>query len=545
MLTIMSAPYAAVLGLAVFIYLIGYPVWVYFRDEKGRFTTKPRSGSRHTDFSEGLRRFPNMTPLSGISSIPFMVLAHSGARSTYLVKLHKKYPVIRTGPNTLSYGDIRAIKDIYGHNSDCTKDTSYVVTAGSHYHLADVIDKKDHSRKRKVLSSAYALKNLEGWEHKVADKTARMVKHFDKCCTKPLPSPTDIPAPEDVNLDYRAWTNFFTLDAIADIGLSQSLGFLDQGHDQVTGRRLDGTTYSCSFRPALYQNARKQSLLVWPYAWYPFINKISNVIPFYGRMGKLAKEWDGIPLELSHRRLQRYRAGEKLDDFFQALMEDKNGNPNNLEWGEIVAEVSIMMNAGSATTAIAMTNVLFQLLKNPSTMAKLVAELDAALEDDDEKDGVVPYDTVKHLPYLRACLDESLRLFPPTPHGLPRETPADGINIMDDYIPGGVTVSISALVAHRDETRFPQADQFIPERWLGEAGKELQPYFLAFSAGARGCIGRNISYLEQTVVLASVLRRYGFALMNPQWEIERLETMNWILGEMPVKIWRRETAGES
>ncbi|KAF1993778.1 cytochrome P450 monooxygenase [Amniculicola lignicola CBS 123094] len=483
-----------------------------------------------------------MHPLSGVSSIPFMVLAHGGARSTYLAKLHQKHPVIRISPNTLSYGDVRAIKDIYGHNSPCTKDESYVVTSGSHFHLADVIDKHDHARKRKLLSSAYAIKNLEGWEHKVADKTVRLIKHFDTCCTAPL-KPNTTPASEDLKVDYRAWTNFFTLDAIADIGLSERLGFLGQGHDRVTGRRLDGTTYECDFRPALYQNARKQSLLVWPYAWYPFINKVANIIPFYGRMGKLAVEWDGIPIELSHRRLQRYRAGEKLDDFFQALMEDKNGHPNNLEWGEIVAEVSIMMNAGSATTAIAMTNVLYQLLKNPAMMQKVVEELDAALEDDDDDEdesGVVSYDKVKHLPYMRACLDESLRLFPPTPHGLPRETPAGGLNILGDYIPGGVSVAMSAFVAHRQESIYPNADKFIPERFLGEEGKSLQPYFLAFSAGARGCIGRNISYLEQTVVLASVLRRYEFALKSKDWELERLETMNWLVGDMPVKVWRRE-----
>jgi cytochrome P450 len=229
-----------------------------------------------------------------------------------------------------------------------------------------------------------------------------------------------------------------------------------------------------------------------------------------------------------------------LDDFFQALMEDKNGNPNNLEWGEIVAEVSIMMNAGSATTAIAMANVLFQLLKNPPIMKKLVRELDAALGQDDERQDVVSYDKVKHLPYLRACLDESLRLFPPTPQGLPRETPSEGLYILDDFVPGGVSVSMSALVAHRIEAQFPQADKFIPERWLGEEGKNLQPYFLAFSAGARGCIGRNISYLEQTVLLASMLQRYEFSLPHPRWEIERLETMNLLLGEMPVKVWRRD-----
>jgi cytochrome P450 len=486
---------------------------------------------------QGLRKFPNMTSLSGVSTIPFMILAHTGSRSSRLVELHKKHPVIRTGPTTLSYADPRAIKDIYGHNTKCTKDGSYVITAGSHFHLADVIDKPEHARKRKVLSSAYALKNLEGWEHKVADKTARMIHHFDKCCTTPL-KPGRLPDQDELSVDYREWTNYFTLDAIADIGLSEKLGFLDNGHDRVTAQRTNGTKYECNFRECLYQNARKQSLLIWPYKWYHLVNKISNLIPFYGRMGKLARDWDGIPVELAERRLQRYRAGEKLDDFFQALMEDKNGSPNNLEWGEIVAEVSIMMNAGSATTAIAMANVLYQLLKNPPMMKKLLDELDAALED--EEQAVVPYDRVKHLPYLRACLDESLRLFPPTPHALPRETPIEGSYILDDYVAGGVSVGMSALVAHRNEQHFPQADKYIPERWLGEEGKNLQPYFIAFSAGARGCIGRNISYLEQAVVLASMLRRYEFALPHPQWEIERLETMNWLLGEMPVKIWRRE-----
>jgi hypothetical protein len=41
-------------------------------------------------------------------------------------------------------------------------------------------------------------------------------------------------------------------------------------------------------------------------------------------------------------------------------------------------------------------------------------------------------------------------------------------------------------------------------------------------------------------VLASVLRRYEFALKSKDWELERLETMNWLVGDMPVKVWRRE-----
>lgn len=463
-----------------------------------------------------------------------MILAHSSKRSSHLSDWHKEQPILRTGPNTLSFGDVRAIKDIYGHGSPCIKDESYNVTSGTHYHLADVIDKGDHSRKRKVLSSAYALKNLEGWEHKVADKVARTVSHFDIRCTAPLPKGQTFPDKEDLNVDFRTWANFFSLDAIADIGCSEKLGLLDQGHDIVAAQRTDGSTYQCSLRDSLYPVAWKQSLLVWSYDHYKLLDKLSNLIPYYRRLSKEGQHWDHIVLQRAAYRLERYRAGEKLDDFFQALMQDRNGNPNNLEWGEIVAEINIMMNAGSVTTAIALANVMHQLLQNPEALRHLREEIDAVLEPDET---VAPYDKVKHLPYLRACLDESLRLHPPTPHGLPRTTPPQGMNIMGEWVPGNTTVSMSALVAHRSNA-FASADEFIPERWLGEEGKALQSYFITFSAGSRGCIGRNISYLEQTVFVATMVHRYEFALPEG-FMMQRRETMNWILGEMPVKVWRR------
>lgn len=403
-----------------------------------------------------------------------MILAHGGARSSYLAKLHKKQPVLWTGPNTLSFSSVHAIKEIYGHGAPCSKDESYDLTSSSHYHLADVLDKAEHARKRKVLSSAYALKNLENWEHKVADKVDRLIAQLDKCCTEPLPPHQLYPHPDDCSVDYRTWTNFFTLDAIADIGLSERLSLLDKGDDVVTAQWKDGTTSEVNLRPCLYPTARKQSLLLWSYDYYKFLNKVSNITPFYRRMSDSSRGWDAIVLRLASLRLDRYVAGEKLDDFFQALMEDKNSSPNNLEWGEIVAEANIM-NAGSATTAIALANVMYQLLKNSRTLLRLREEIDAVLDPDEV---VAPYDKVKHLPHLRACLDESLRLFPPTPQGLPRKTPPEGLLVMDQFVPGNTTVSISALVAHRDESVFHDAESFIPERWLGEDGKPLQPYFL-------------------------------------------------------------------
>ena len=233
-------------------------------------------------------------------------------------------------------------------------------------------------------------------------------------------------------------------DTFSYIGLSQRLGFLDAGDDECLSATWDGSTKIVNYRQCLYGTSEAQSGLAWSYPWYKHLQTMSKIVsPHYRKLWQLNEDWDGIYLHLANQRLERYNAGEKLDDFFQALMLDKSGTPHNLEWGEILAEISIMMNAGSTTTAIALANVMYQLLRNPKCLQRLREELDSVLDEDDV---VAPYEKVKYLPYLRACLDESLRLWPPTSHGLPRMTPAEGTQILGDYIPGGVTVSMSAYV---------------------------------------------------------------------------------------------------
>ncbi|EFX05103.1 cytochrome p450 monooxygenase [Grosmannia clavigera kw1407] len=509
----------ALAAIAATMVFVIHPLYVYFRDEKD------------------LRKYPAMNWLAGISNLGFMYEAAVGFRSDKLYRLHQIHPVIRTGPNALSFAGGQAIKDIYGHGSPCNKDTFYSTLAGSHHHLADVVDRPEHARKRKVLSAAYALKNLEDWEFKVADKTERFLRACDRACTKPLPADT-CPDAADLTFDYRQYTNFFTLDAIADIGLSERLGFLDQGSDECEAEEMDGVIKRVRFREALHATGLAQTRLVWAAGWYGFNVWASRLLSRrFRQLWRLNTHWNGIVYRRARVRLDRYKAGEPLSDFFQSLMHDRTGRPHALDWGEIVAEVSIMMNAGSDTTALAMVNVMYHLLRHPDVLAKLRIEVDGALQPDEV---VAPYQKVKYLPYLRAVLDESLRLTPPTTFGLPRRTPPEGVMVGSEHIAGDTTVSISAWVAHRDPVVFPDPERFMPERWLGDEARELQSGFVAFSTGARGCIGRNISYLEQTVLLASVVHRYELALPSENWEPERWETTNYMMKEMPVKVWRRE-----
>ncbi|KAJ5724708.1 hypothetical protein N7493_006436 [Penicillium malachiteum] len=496
-----------------------WPVVQYFRDPKG------------------LRKYPTFHYLSGITDIPYCILSASGFRSRDLTEAHQKSPILRIGPNNLSFGGSDAVKDIYGHSTPCVKDLKYSITAGSHPSLFDVVDRLNHAAKRKRLSAAFAIKNLERWEFKVARATERLIVAFDQRCTAPLQDGL-LPESQDLTVDFNKWINLFTIEAINNIALSSTLGLLEQGDDLVTAQRKDGTTYTAHYRKSQNQSAFATSHFVWDYKNFELFAWLSKFLPRWKKVWKDAEPWSDVIHHQAVTRLNRYNAGEKLDDFFSALMDDKNGVPHNSAWGEITGEIAAIIDAGADTTAIALTQILDLLIRHPEHLATLREEVDSVLAPDNI---VAPYDTVKNLPFLRACLDEALRIIPPTSAGLPRRTPPEGAMILGQWIPGDTSVSMTIYTAHHDASIFPNPEGFQPQRWLDlEERKRMEPYFIPFSTGARGCIGRNISYLEQTVVLASIVHRYEFALPGPDWDLQRFEAFNLLVGEMPIKMWRRE-----
>ncbi|CAH0051294.1 unnamed protein product [Clonostachys solani] len=498
-------------------------VYVYLRDAKG------------------LRKFPGMTPLAPFTNIPYLRVTGQGRRFKAVYEAHQRLgPVVRVGPNSVSFSDPVAIKDVYGHGSPVTKDTFYDNVAGSHRHLADVSDKHDHSRKRRVLAAAYSQAGLESWEHIVFSRTRALVDQYDKQCISPEyhPSPHAIQSTSDPNktkgyINHRQWMNIFAEDAICQIGMSADLHMLEKGTDTVTIETHNGKKITIGYRASLWGGHKIQRNFAWSHDWYKRMAKLTSWHPGWAHN----KNYDAMVYYFTRKRLERYNKGEKLDDFFTYLFEDKYGNPNMYPMGELAAEASIMMNAGSDTTAIALTNVLYWLLKNPDALAKLREELDAVLDPDEP---VAPFDRVKHLPYLRACLDESMRLTPPNTMNIPRITPPQGLSVMGHWIPGRTTVHCSTYTIHRNPKIFIEPLAYKPERWLGDEGKDLQQHFLTFSAGARGCIGRNITYMEQTIVLASLIFRFNFSLMSDDWVLEQEESFTCSPSDFPIRVRRRD-----
>ena len=501
------------------------PLITYFRDPKG------------------FRRYPNHSLLSGVVDIPYCYLSARGFRSKALTAAHADHPIIRIGPNNLSFGDKRAIRDIYGHGTTCIKDLKYAITASDHPHLFDVVEKRKHGEKRKRLSAAFAIKHLEAWEFKVAETTQRLLTQFDALCSPAAPtaaqSASGLPGP---TVDYNHWINLFTIEAINYLALSSNLGMLEQGSDWTTAQKLDGRTYRAQYRKAQNTTAYATSHFVWGYTNFRALVWLSKLVPRWRKTWQTAALWQDIIYHQALTRLQRHQRGERLDDFFHALLYDKAGDPYNLEWGEIVGEVGAIIDAGADTTAIALTQVLDLLIRHPQHLATLREEVAAVLDADDV---VAAYDSVKNLPFLRACLDEAMRFLPPTSAGLPRRTPPEGAEIAGEWIAGNTSVSMPIYTAHHDASVFPEPGVYNPRRWMDPSErKRMESSFIPFSTGGRGCIGRNISYLEQTVVLASLVHRYEFAFAEKDWELSRFEAFNLIIGPMPIKMWRRKTSVE-
>lgn len=486
-----------------------------------------------------LRRYPALGPFCGLTNLAYILhISSSGLfRTRILYEEHKAEPIIRLGPYRLSFRDSSAIKDIYGHRTLCLKGDVYATTAGSHTNILNSINNEEHGMKRKRLAAAFAIKNLENaWEFKVVEKIQRLVARFDRYAQ--VDSNTSATSSQPI--DFRKWSNLFTIEAIVDIVLSKDLGFLESGNDVVQSEAVNGKQTFVPFIQSLHGNNRGLEPIVWSQAAYPILRKLSNLLPFFRQQWQNIEDWDGIVRLFIKER--RQRKNEVLNDFFKTL-------DIGIEEGELCAEISILcecyahdqikiatnpmaVDAGSDTTAIALTHVLYQLILHPETLQKLRKELADVTDGSD----VPSFSSLKQCEYLRACLDESLRLLPPISNGLQRRTPAGGMHIAGNNIAGDVMVSVSAYVAHRNPMIYPEPEEYLPERWVGDSGKELQKHFIAFSTGSRGCIGRNITYLEQTMLIATLVMRYDFSLTSTNWHMEWEERFNLWPKSLPVYI---------
>lgn len=104
------------------------------------------------------------------------------------------------------------------------------------------------------------------------------------------------------------------------------------------------------------------------------------------------------------------------------------------DW-ELAAHANALIVAGSETSATTLSGLYSFLMANPHAYEKLKTEVRGAFSSDDE----ITAKRAAELPYLTACLEETFRIYPPIPIGMPRVTPTGGCMIDGQWVPEGVS----------------------------------------------------------------------------------------------------------
>jgi cytochrome P450 len=204
---------------------------------------------------------------------------------------------------------------------------------------------------------------------------------------------------------------------------------------------------------------------------------------------------------------------EVRKDFFHWLFNAKDPETGTgYSLPELYAECELLTIAGSDTTAIVISAAYFYLSRHSAVQEKLALEILSTFGSYDEiKSG----SKIHSCKYLTAFLMEAMRMSPPVPAEPSREVLPGGTTVTGHYFPQGSLVSTAFWAMHYNKDYYPEPLQFRPERWIvGEAGSTAdsvalaESAFCAFSAGSRGCVGKNMAWLEMRIVMAKTLWRF-------------------------------------
>jgi len=203
---------------------------------------------------------------------------------------------------------------------------------------------------------------------------------------------------------------------------------------------------------------------------------------------------------------------------FHDLLSSKILPPQEKTLTRLGEEGQTLVQAGTLTASWTLAIVTFHLLDKPHLLRRLRDELIAHIPD---PQAVVPLDSLRQLPFLRAVMKEGLRHSYGAAGRSARVCPDETLTYVDPKtsksyaIPPGVPVGMTNYKTLTDPDIYPDPFAYRPERWLedGETSPQhlerMERYFTAFSGGARACLGIWLAQAELTMCLAKLWRVWG------------------------------------
>ncbi|KAJ5595557.1 uncharacterized protein N7459_001765 [Penicillium hispanicum] len=459
-----------------------------------------------------LRRIPGPF-LASIT--PWVQLYHGlqGDRHLWLHKLHAEYGThVRVAPNFVSVNSDRGLHDIYGHGKRLQKADFYNAFPAIKgvYNTHNAIDKSMHGRKRRVLSQAFsdaALKEMEDV----------MLLHVRQLCAI-LAGSGDTTPKETTGVvrNMGNWFSYLSYDVMGELCFGKSFDMLvAEGRRHMIGLvdRAANRHYVCGL-------------------WMPLDRWHLDQI-FIRRLTQ--DRWNFIVnsrVEANKRAQERAQAGrEAKKDFFYYLLTAKDPETGKgLSKPELWGEANVLMIAGSDTTSTTLAATLFYLLRAPEALAKLTTEVRGTF---DEVEEIVSGARLNELVYLKACIDEALRLAPAVPGAVPREVMEGGAVVDGVFLPAGTDCGTPVYSIHRQAQYYRSPETFIPERWIEDATcsaagtawtttrediEAARRAFCPFSIGPRGCIGKSMAFMEMRLTLARLVFLFDMTLADRRGE---------------------------
>ncbi|KAJ2942966.1 hypothetical protein O0L34_g15156 [Tuta absoluta] len=226
----------------------------------------------------------------------------------------------------------------------------------------------------------------------------------------------------------------------------------------------------------------------------------------------------------------------------ESILKSKKGETFSLEINDelLIAQVVLLFGAGFETSAATTSFALFQLAKNQDAQKRAHKEVDEYLK---RKKGKIDYDCTSEMPYLEACIEESMRLYP-----------ALGIitrEVMETYeLPSGLilepgtSIHLPVYQLHHNPEYFPNPEKYRPERFLPENKAHIIPYtYMPFGEGQRICLGIRVAKMMMIPGLMTVLRKYRVELtdgMTKELNMEPRAILTMCKEELQLKFIPRE-----
>jgi cytochrome P450 len=195
------------------------------------------------------------------------------------------------------------------------------------------------------------------------------------------------------------------------------------------------------------------------------------------------------------------------NDLLALLMGAMDEDGSQMTPQQLHDETMTLFLAGHETTAQMLGWTWYALSENPAVEARLHEELHGVLGGRPLEPADFP-----RLPYLRAVMNEVLRLYPPA-YILARET-VEPCEIGGYDLPVRSTVVLSQWITQRDPRFYDDPESFRPERWLDGLEDRLPAgAYFPFGDGPRRCIGQGFALLEAAIVTATIAQKFSFRMV--------------------------------